>query len=71
MAEWVPAPQKVHVVDDEREYFPELHSTEKDAPTVLEYLPALHTVQDVADNSKEEYVPAPHVEQVVDELAGV
>ena len=64
----------MHVVDDEREYFPELHSkqvADDDAPTVLEYLPAPHTVQDVADNSKDEYVPAPHVEQVVDELAGV
>jgi hypothetical protein len=71
VAEWVPAPQKVHVVDDEREYFPELHSTEKDAPTVLEYLPAPHTVQDVADNPNDEYVPAAHAEQAVDELADV
>ena len=64
----------MHVVDDERENFPELHSrqvADDDAPTVLEYLPAPHTVQDVADNSKDEYVPAAHVEQPVDELADV
>jgi hypothetical protein len=64
----------MHVVDDAREYFPELHSmhvTDDDAPTVFENLPAPHPVQDVADNPKDEYVPAAHVEQAIEEWADV
>ena len=48
-----------------------MHVADDDAPTAVEYLPAPHTVQDVADNPTDEYVPAPHIEQAVDELADV
>jgi hypothetical protein len=48
-----------------------MHVADDDAPIVLEYLPTPHTVQDVADNPTDEYVPAAHVEQAVDALANV
>lgn len=61
----------MHVVDDESEYLPALHSMHvagDDAPKVLEYVPTPHGVHDVDANAMAAYVPPAHVKQTVDAL---